>query len=64
MIIYLRKHLTSRQLMKSESLLNGSRLWDILPVDVRAEEDIEMFKKSIKTILFNRNADFKMKAYK
>ena len=43
---------------------NGSRLWNTLPVHVRAEEDIERFKKSIKTILFEGNTDFKKKAYK
>ena len=43
---------------------NGSRLWNTLPVNVRAEEDIDTFKKSIKTILFDGNTEFKMKAYK
>ena len=43
---------------------NGSSLWNALPVDVRAEESIEKFKKSIKTILFDGNAELKRKAFK
>ena len=34
---------------------NGSRWWNALPVNIRMMEDIEEYKKSIKTILF---ADF------
>ena len=43
---------------------NGSRLWNALPVSVRAEEDIEEYKKAIKTILFNGHEDLLRKAYK
>ena len=43
---------------------NGSRLWNALPVDVRAEESIEKFKRSIKTILFEGNDELKRKAFK
>ena len=32
---------------------NGSRLWNALPVHVRAEEDVERFKKFVKRILFD-----------
>ena len=30
---------------------HGSRLWNALPTNVRAEDDVEKFKKSIKTLL-------------
>ena len=43
---------------------NGSRLWNALPVNIRAEENIEKFKKLIKTLLFEGNNELKMKAYK
>ena len=43
---------------------NGSRLWNALPVDVRTEENIVLFKKKIKTLLFDGCEDLKKKAYK
>ena len=43
---------------------NGSRLWNSLPVHVRVEEDIEKFKKMIKTILFDGHDELKKNAYK
>ena len=43
---------------------NGSRLWNSLPVHVRKEEDTEVYKKMIKTILFNGNEELKRTAFK
>ena len=43
---------------------NGSRLWNALPVAVRLEEDVEKFKKCVKTILFDGDGAFKRKAFK
>ena len=43
---------------------NGSRLWNALPVNVRMEEDIERYKKSVKTLLFEDYDGFKRKAFK
>ena len=43
---------------------NASRLWNALPVSVRGEEDIEKFKKQIKTILFDGCDDLKKTAYR
>ena len=43
---------------------NSSRLWNALPVSVRAEEDVEKFKRQVKTILFDGCADLKKKAYR
>ena len=43
---------------------NGSRLWNALPVGVRMEDDVDKFKKSVKTILFEGNEELKKKAYK
>ena len=43
---------------------NGSRLWNALPVHVRAEEDIVKYKTMIKTILFDGHLELKKKAYK
>ena len=31
---------------------NGSRMWNALPVQVRSEENIDTYKKSLKTLLF------------
>jgi hypothetical protein len=31
----------------------GPRLWNALPLEVRCEEDVETFKKKVKTILFD-----------
>ena len=43
---------------------NGSRLWNALPVHVRTEEDIEKYKKMVKTILFDGHEELKKKAFK
>ena len=43
---------------------NASRLWNALPVYVRAEEDTEKFKKNLKTILFERHDELWWKAFK
>ena len=43
---------------------HGSRLWNALPVDVRTEEDLDRFKKRIKTQLFDGCEELKKKAYK
>ena len=43
---------------------NGSRLWNALPMEVRAEEDVEKYKKLIKTILFVGCDELMKKAYK
>ena len=43
---------------------NGSRLWNALPVSIRAEEDVEKFKKQIKTVLFDGSEELKKKAYR
>ena len=43
---------------------NASRLWNALPVDVRAEEDTEKFKKKLKTVLFERHDELWWKAFK
>ena len=40
----------------------GTRLWDALPTNLRAEDDVEKFKKSIKTLLFEGSVDLKKKA--
>ena len=43
---------------------NGTRLWNALPCNVRNEEDIEVFKKKVKTLLFDGCEDFKRQAFK
>ena len=43
---------------------NGPRYWNALPLDLRMEEDIETFKKRVKTMLFDGCADFKKSAFK
>ena len=43
---------------------NGSRLWNALPVEMRMEENIEHYKKSLKTLLFNGNEELKRRAFK
>ena len=42
----------------------GSRLWNALPVHVRAEEDTQKYKKDVKTILFEGHEEFRRKAFK
>ena len=43
---------------------NGSRLWNSLPVHMRKEEDTEVYKKSLKTLLFDGNEELKRTAFK
>jgi hypothetical protein len=43
---------------------SGSHLWNAFPVDIRIVEDIEIFKKKKKTLLFNGYEDLKNKAFK
>lgn len=43
---------------------NGSRLWNALPPEMRKEEDIESFKKQLKTLLFVGSEDLKVQAFK
>jgi hypothetical protein len=42
---------------------NGSRLWNALPYEMRVVEDIEIFKKNLKTLLFDGTNDLKRRAY-
>ena len=43
---------------------NGSRLWNALPYEVRILEDVEVFKKRVKTILFVEVDELKRTAFK
>ena len=43
---------------------NGSRLWNALTVELRMEEDIEKFKKQLKTVLFSGHDELKKKAFR
>ena len=43
---------------------NGSRLWNALPNYLRAEKDIDKFKKCLKTLLFKNCDQIKDRAYK
>ena len=43
---------------------NGSRLWNALPLHLRKEEDTEVYKKRIKTLLFDGNQELKRIAFK
>ena len=43
---------------------NGTRLWNALPVDLRMLEDVEQFKKSLKTLLFDHHTELKQRAFK
>ena len=43
---------------------HGSRLWNALPVNIRAEDNIDAFKKSVKTLLFDGNEELRKKAFK
>ena len=42
----------------------GPRLWNALPVHIRVEESTDVFKKMVKTLLFDCGADFKRRAFK
>ena len=43
---------------------NGSRLWKVLPARILSEEDVDKFKTSVKTILFEGCSELKKKAFK
>ena len=43
---------------------NGSRLWNALPVHIRSAEDVDEFKKSVKTLFFTNYDQFKRTAFK
>ena len=43
---------------------NGSRLWNALSYEMRVEEDVDKFKKSLKTLLFNGTDELKNRAYR
>ena len=43
---------------------NGSRLWNALPTNVRSIDNVNEFKKVVKTTLFEGCQSFKQKAYK
>ena len=43
---------------------NGSRLWNALPLNIRSEDNIEVYKKKIKTMLFEGNEEFKRTAFR
>ena len=40
------------------------RLWNALPVEIRSEEDVDKYKKMVKTLLFNGTEELKAKAFK
>ena len=39
------------------------RLWNALPLKIRAEEKIDIFKKRVKTLLFEDTEGYKRKAF-
>ena len=43
---------------------NGSRWWNALPVHIRSEEDVEKYKKLVKTLLFTNHDKLKRTAFK
>ena len=43
---------------------NGSRLWNALPLNIRKEEDTDVYKMMIKTLLFDGNEELKRTAFK
>ena len=43
---------------------NGSRLWNALPLHIRTEENIEVYKSRIKTLLFEGDEQLKQVAFK
>ena len=43
---------------------NGSRLWNALPLSIRTEENIEVYKKKIKTLLFEGLVQLKQTAFR
>ena len=43
---------------------NGSRLWNALPLNIRTEENIEVYKTKLKTLLFEGHEQLKHSAFK
>ena len=43
---------------------NGARMWNALPVQIRSEENIDNFKKAVKTLLFTNYKQLKQTAFK
>ena len=43
---------------------HGSRLWNALPATVRAEDNVDVFKKKVKTILFDGSEELKKRAFR
>ena len=43
---------------------NGSRLWNALPLNIRSEDNIEVYKKKVKTMLFEGNEELKRTAFR
>ena len=43
---------------------NGSRLWNALPLKIRVEEDVEVYKKLVKTLLFTNYDELMRDAFK
>ena len=42
---------------------NAPRLWNALPLNIRTAENIDLFKKLVKTLLFEDTGSFKAKAF-
>ena len=43
---------------------NGPRLWNVLPIGLRMEEDTKKYKKGLKTLLFDGHDELKRNAFK
>ena len=43
---------------------HGTRLWNALPTNVRSEDDLDKFKRVIKTILFDGYEDLRSRAFR
>ena len=43
---------------------NAPRLWNALPLHIRTEESLDVFKKAVKTLLFQDTEGFKSKAFR
>ena len=43
---------------------NGTRLWNALPYEIRILDDVEVFKKRVKTLLFEGSDELKKRAFK
>ena len=57
------EHACQGQIGERSFSVAGTKLWNLLPKEIRMEEDTEEFKKKLKTFLFEklaiRAADFK-----